>query len=48
MTSKKIEGVRALNEFLAMTHSVSNHRIAIIFDAHHMNVSSQNALTKNS
>ena len=46
MTSKKIEGVRALNEFLAMTHSVSNQRIAIIFDAHHLNVSSQNALLK--
>ena len=46
MTSKKIEGVRALNEFIAMTHSVSNQRIAIIFDAHHMNVSSQNALLK--
>ena len=46
MTSKKIEGVRALNEFIAMTHSVSNHRIAIIFDAHLMNINSQNALLK--
>ena len=46
MTSKKIEGVRALNEFIGMTHSVSNQRIAIIFDAHHLNVSSQNALLK--
>ena len=46
MNSKKIEGVRALNEFVSMTHSVSNHRVAIIFDAHDMNVSSQNALLK--
>ena len=46
MTSKKIEGVRALNEFIAMTHSVSNQRIAIIFDAHLMNINSQNALLK--
>ena len=46
MNSKKIEGVRALNEFVSMTHSVSSHRVAIIFDAHDMNVSSQNALLK--
>ena len=46
MNSKKIEGVRALNEFLAMTHSVSSHRVAIIFDAHDMNINSQNALLK--
>ena len=46
MSSKKIEGVRALNEFIAMTHSVSKQRIAIIFDAHLMNISSQNALLK--
>lgn len=46
MNSKKIEGVRALNEFISMTHSVSSHRVAIIFDAHNMNVNSQNALLK--
>ncbi len=46
MNSKKIEGVRALNEFVAMTRSVSNHRVAIIFDAHNMNINSQNALLK--
>ena len=46
MNSKKIEGVRALNEFVGMTHSVSSHRVAIIFDAHDMNINSQNALLK--
>ena len=46
MNSKKIEGVRALNEFVIMTHSVSRHRVAIIFDAHDMNINSQNALLK--
>ena len=46
ITSKRIEGVRALNEFISMTHSVSSQRIAIIFDAHLMNVNSQNALLK--
>ena len=46
LPSKKIEGIRALNEFVAMTHSVSNHRVAIIFDAHNMNINSQNALLK--
>ena len=46
MNSKKIEGVRAVNEFVSMTHSVSSHRVAIIFDAHDMNINSQNALLK--
>ena len=46
LTSKKIEGVRALNEFIAMTHSVSSQRVAIIYDAHLMNINSQNAILK--
>jgi len=46
LTSKKIEGVRALNEFIAMTNSVSKKRIAVIFDAHLMNINAQNALLK--
>jgi hypothetical protein len=46
LTSKKIEGVRALNEFSAMTNSVSKKRIALVFDAHLMNINAQNALLK--
>jgi hypothetical protein len=46
LTSKKIEGVRALNEFIAMTNSVSKKRVAVIFDAHLMNINAQNALLK--
>ena len=46
LTSKKIEGVRALNDFIAMTNSVSEHRVAVIFDAHLMNINAQNALLK--
>ena len=46
LTSNQIEGIRALNEFIAMTNSVSEKRIAIIFEAHSMNINSQNALLK--
>jgi len=46
LTSKKIEGVRALNDFIAMTNSVSDQRVAVIFDAHFMNINAQNALLK--
>jgi hypothetical protein len=46
LTANKIEGIRALNEFIAMTNSVSKKRVAIIFDAHSMNIKSQNALLK--
>ena len=46
LTSKKIEGVRALNEFIAMTNSVSEKRIGVVFDAHSMNINAQNALLK--
>ncbi len=46
LTSKKIEGVRALNEFIALTNSVSKKRIGVVFDAHMMNINSQNALLK--
>ena len=46
LTSNKIEGIRALNEFIAMTNSVSEKRIAIVFDAHSMNINAQNALLK--
>ena len=46
LTSKKIEGVRALNDFIAMTNSVSEQRVAVIFDAHLMNINAQNALLK--
>ena len=46
LTSNKIEGIRALNEFIAMTNSVSKKRIAIVFDAHSMNINTQNALLK--
>ena len=46
LTSKKIEGVRALNEFIAMTNSVSEKRVAVIFEAHLMNINAQNALLK--
>ena len=46
LTSNKIEGIRALNEFIAMTNSVSEKRMAIVFDAHSMNINAQNALLK--
>lgn len=46
LNSKKIEGIRALNEFIAMTNSVSKQRVAVIFDAHLMNINAQNALLK--
>ena len=46
LTSKKIEGIRALNEFMGMTNSVSVQRVAVIFEAHLMNINSQNALLK--
>ena len=46
LTSNKIEGIRALNEFIAMTNSVSEKRIVIVFDAHSMNINAQNALLK--
>ncbi len=46
LTSRKIEGVRALNEFIAMTNSVSKKRIGVVFDANLMNINSQNALLK--
>jgi len=46
LTSKKIEGVRALNEFIGMTNSVSKKRIGVVFDAHFMNINAQNALLK--
>ena len=46
LTSKKIEGVRSMNEFIAMSNSVSEQRVAVIFDAHLMNINAQNALLK--
>ena len=46
LVSKKIEGIRALNDFINMTNSVSKKRVAILFDAHLMNVNAQNALLK--
>ena len=46
LISKKIEGIRALNEFIAMTHSVSERRVVVVFDAHLMNINAQNALLK--
>ena len=46
LNSKKIEGIRALNEFIVMTNSVSKQRVAVIFDAHLMNINAQNALLK--
>ena len=46
LVSKRIEGVRALNEFINMTNSVSKKRVAILFDSHLMNVNAQNALLK--
>ena len=46
ITSKKIDGIRSLNEFISLSHSVSPTRVGIIFDAHLMNVNSQNALLK--
>ena len=44
--SKRIDGIRALNEFMSLTNSVSKRRVAVIFDAHLMNVQAQNALLK--
>lgn len=46
LISKKIEGIRALNEFIAMTNSVSERRVVVVFDAHLMNINAQNALLK--
>ena len=46
LNSKKIEGVRALNEFMTMTNSVSQKRVGLVFDAHLMNINAQNALLK--
>jgi hypothetical protein len=46
ITSKKIDGIRSLNDFIALSNSVSATRVGIIFDAHLLNISSQNALLK--
>ena len=46
LTSNKIDGIRAVNEFISMTNSVSEKRIAIVFDANSMNIHAQNALLK--
>jgi hypothetical protein len=46
LIARKIEGIRALNEFISRTNSVSQKRVCIIFDAHEMNLNSQNALLK--
>ena len=46
LTSNNIDGIRALNEFIAMTNSVSKKRIAIVFDAHSMGINAQNAILK--
>ena len=46
LTSKKIDGIRALNDFISFSNSVSKSRVGIIFEAHLMNKSSQNALLK--
>ena len=46
LNSKKIEGVRALNEFMTMTNSVSEKRVGLVLDAHLMNINAQNALLK--
>lgn len=44
--SKRIDGIRALNAFMSLSNSVSKRRVAIIFDAHLMNLNAQNALLK--
>ena len=46
LVSKKIEGIRALNQFMSLTNSVSLKRVGVIYDAHVMNINSQNALLK--
>tara|TARA_Y100000994_G_scaffold248017_1_gene254719 strand:+ start:1578 stop:2570 length:993 start_codon:yes stop_codon:yes gene_type:complete len=46
LTSNKIDGIRAVNEFISMTNSVSEKRIAIVFEANSMNIHAQNALLK--
>jgi len=46
LTSKKIDGIRSLNDFIALSNSVSQARVAVIFEAHLMNKSAQNALLK--
>ena len=46
LVSKKIEGIRALNQFMSLTNSVSSKRVGVIYDAHVMNINAQNALLK--
>lgn len=46
ITSKKIDGARALNQFMSLTNSVSSNRVGVIFDSHLMNINAQNALLK--
>ena len=46
IVSHKVDGIRALNDFISLTSSVSKKRVAILFDAHLMNVNAQNALLK--
>ena len=46
LVSKKIEGIRALNQFMSLTNSVSTRRVGVIYEAHTMNINAQNALLK--
>ena len=46
IVSCRVDGIRALNEFMSLTNSVSKKRAGILFDAHLMNPSAQNALLK--
>lgn len=46
VTSKSIHGIRALNVFMSLSNSVSERRVAVVFDAHLMNLNAQNALLK--
>ena len=46
IVSTKIDGIRALNSFLDLTNSVSEKRVAILFNSHLMNDQAQNGLLK--
>jgi len=46
INSKTIPGMRGLNAFIDLSHSVSLNRVCIIFNAEDMNISAQNSLLK--
>ena len=46
INTRSVDGIRAFNQFMWRTNSVSTKRVGIIFDGEKMNLYSQNALLK--